>query len=146
MAGATRVLIFAPMPSEMRPVVKLLGLQRSGDQGRLPIYTGRRADVDVVLTGTGIGPALARAAASLISPRTRINGRVKRSPLIGKLRTARCVEAPYQASAGTSIGPIESRSVRVSGITLHQGVSAARHHTAGQPDVTTVTACPAADA
>ena len=63
MAGPTRVLIFAPMPSEMRPVVKLLGLQRSGDQGRLPIYTGRRADVDVVLTGTGIGPALARAAA-----------------------------------------------------------------------------------
>jgi nucleoside phosphorylase len=50
------------MPSEMRPVVKLLGLQRTGKQGKLPVYTGRSSDADVVLTGTGIGPALAHAA------------------------------------------------------------------------------------
>ena len=37
-----------------------------------------------------------------------------RWPEIGKLRTARWVEAPYSASAGTSISPIESRSTRVS--------------------------------
>ena len=34
-------------------------------------------------------------------------------PEIGKLRTARWVEAPYSASAGTAISPIESRSIRV---------------------------------
>jgi flavin reductase (DIM6/NTAB) family NADH-FMN oxidoreductase RutF len=36
-----------------------------------------------------------------------------RWPEIGKLRTARWVEAPYIASAGTSISPMESRSMRV---------------------------------
>jgi adenosylhomocysteine nucleosidase len=63
MATAERVLIFAPMPSEMRPVVKLLGLQRTGEQGKLPVYTGHRGNTEVVLTGTGVGPALANAAA-----------------------------------------------------------------------------------
>jgi len=58
-----RVLIFAPMASEMRPLVKLLRLDRSAEQGTVPVYTGRRGDVDVVLTGTGVGPALANAAA-----------------------------------------------------------------------------------
>lgn len=58
-----RVLVFAPMPSEMKPVVKLLGLERTGEQGRLPIYKGRCGTAEVVLTGTGIGPALADAAA-----------------------------------------------------------------------------------
>jgi nucleoside phosphorylase len=58
-----RVLVFAPMPSEMRPVVKLLGLARTGEQGKLPVYTGRCGDAEVVLTGTGVGPALADAAA-----------------------------------------------------------------------------------
>jgi nucleoside phosphorylase len=51
------------MPSEMKPVVKLLGLERTGAQGKLPVYTGRRGDAEVVLTGTGVGPALAHAAA-----------------------------------------------------------------------------------
>jgi nucleoside phosphorylase len=63
MPTAERVLVFAPMPSEMRPVVKLLGLERTGQEGKLPVYTGRRGDSDVVLTGTGVGPALANAAA-----------------------------------------------------------------------------------
>jgi adenosylhomocysteine nucleosidase len=64
MPTAERLLIFAPMPSEMRPVVKLLGLERTGEQGKLPVYRGRCGDAEVVLTGTGIGPALADAAAS----------------------------------------------------------------------------------
>ena len=34
-------------------------------------------------------------------------------PLIGKLRTARWVEAPKSASSGTSISPIESFSSRI---------------------------------
>ncbi|MEY2459604.1 MAG: adenosylhomocysteine nucleosidase, partial [Acidimicrobiaceae bacterium] len=63
MTTAERVLVFAPMPSEMRPVVKLLGLQRTGEQGKLPVYTGRCGDSEVVLTGTGVGPALANEAA-----------------------------------------------------------------------------------
>ena len=63
MTTAERVLIFAPMRSEMRPVVKLLGLQRTGEQGKLPVYTGRCGDAEVTLTGTGVGPALANEAA-----------------------------------------------------------------------------------
>src|SRR5437879_861408 len=63
MSDPERVLVFAPMPSEMRPVVKLLRLERTGEQGKMPVYTGRWADTEVVLTGTGIGPALADAAA-----------------------------------------------------------------------------------
>jgi nucleoside phosphorylase len=58
-----RVLMFAPMPSEMRPVVKLLGLKRTGEQGKLPVYTGHSANTEVTLTGTGVGPTLADAAA-----------------------------------------------------------------------------------
>ena len=57
--------------------------------------------------------AFVSAAASLDSARARMNGRGNRWPEIGKLRTARWVEAPYSASAGTSISPIESRSIRV---------------------------------
>ena len=34
-------------------------------------------------------------------------------PLIGKLSTARCVDAPYNASSGTAISPMESRSLRM---------------------------------
>jgi nucleoside phosphorylase len=63
MQRAPRVLVFAPMPSEMRPVVKLLRLERTGNQGKLAVYAGRCGDADVVLTGTGVGPALAHAAA-----------------------------------------------------------------------------------
>ena len=37
-------------------------------------------------------------------------------PEIGKLRTARWVEAPYSASAGTAISPIESRSIARRGV------------------------------
>ena len=36
-------------------------------------------------------------------------------PLIGKFSTARAVLAPYNASAGTVISPMLSRSVRVAG-------------------------------
>ena len=38
-------------------------LARTGEQGKLPVYTGSCGDTDVVLTGTGIGPALADEAA-----------------------------------------------------------------------------------
>jgi hypothetical protein len=62
--------------------------------------------------------ALVSAAASLMRASARMNGRGNRCPEIGKFRTARCVDAPYRASAGTSISPIESRSVRVGRVTF----------------------------
>ena len=55
------------------------------------------------------------AAACLISASARRNRRGSGVPEIGKFRTARWVEAPYSASAGTSISPMESRSIRVAG-------------------------------
>ncbi|MEY2420928.1 MAG: adenosylhomocysteine nucleosidase [Acidimicrobiaceae bacterium] len=63
MTKAERVLVFAPMSSEMRPVAKLLHLERTGEQGGIPVYTGDCGDAEVVLTGTGIGPELANGAA-----------------------------------------------------------------------------------
>ena len=53
---------------------------------------------------------LVSAAACLTSARARRKRAGRPVPEIGKLRTARWVEAPYRASAGTSISPIESRS------------------------------------
>lgn len=62
-AAAGRLLVFAPMPSELRPVVKLLRLPRTGEQGGLAVHAGAVGRLDVVVTGTGIGPAMAAAAA-----------------------------------------------------------------------------------
>ncbi|MCU1488437.1 MAG: nucleoside phosphorylase, partial [Actinomycetia bacterium] len=59
-----RVGILAPMPSELRPVAKVLGLERDGTLGGRPLYRGRHGTVEVVATGTGIGPTLAADAAS----------------------------------------------------------------------------------
>src|SRR5918911_4509348 len=56
---------------------------------------------------------LASAAARLTSPIARRKRRGNGCPEIGKLSTARWVEAPYNASSGTCTSPIESRSVRV---------------------------------
>ena len=52
------------------------------------------------------------AAADLIRPSARMNWRGMVKPEIGKLSTARCVCAPYSASAGTLSSPMLSRSVR----------------------------------
>jgi len=57
--------------------------------------------------------AFVSAAAALIRPRIRMIRLGIRCPEMGKLRTARWVEAPHRASAGTSISPMESRSIRV---------------------------------
>ena len=61
-AGRARVAIIAPMPNELRPVVKLLGLTRTGERGGMPVYSGTFEGAEVVATRTGIGPALAEAA------------------------------------------------------------------------------------
>lgn len=61
--SARRVAVLAPMPSELRPVVKVMGLTRVGDA---PFHTGRVGGVDVVATRTGMGFALARDAATRV--------------------------------------------------------------------------------
>src|SRR5438128_195476 len=63
-----RIGIIAPMPNELRPVVRMLGLTRTGELGGLPLYTGTVGDNEVVATRTGIGPPLAlEATARLLS-------------------------------------------------------------------------------
>jgi adenosylhomocysteine nucleosidase len=57
----SRVAVIAPMPNELRPVVKLLGLQRTGECGGMPVYTGAVDGTEVVATRTGIGPARAES-------------------------------------------------------------------------------------
>ena len=61
MATTARVAILAPMPSELRPVVKALGLRRRRGPGPA-VFAGRVGVTEVLATGTGIGPALATEA------------------------------------------------------------------------------------
>jgi adenosylhomocysteine nucleosidase len=56
-----RIGILAPMPSELRPVVKALGLRRRREPGPA-VVAGLVGSTEVVATGTGIGPALAAEA------------------------------------------------------------------------------------
>src|SRR3954447_24302463 len=56
----TRIGILAPMPSELGPVVKAMGLTRNADG----THAGRVGGVDVVAAKTGMGLALATAAAT----------------------------------------------------------------------------------
>ena len=56
--AATRIGILAPMPSELRPVVRALGLRRRRGPGPT-VFAGRVSATEVLATGTGIGPALA---------------------------------------------------------------------------------------
>jgi len=53
-----RVGILTPMPSEMRPVVAALGLQKSSLAGR-PVQTGKVGFIDVVVARTGMGTVTA---------------------------------------------------------------------------------------
>ncbi|MGZ4675886.1 MAG: 5'-methylthioadenosine/S-adenosylhomocysteine nucleosidase family protein [Acidimicrobiia bacterium] len=57
--GLQRVGVLAPMPSELAPVVKTMGLARDGSSR---VHTGRVGSVDVVATRTGMGLALATEA------------------------------------------------------------------------------------
>ncbi|MCU1453235.1 MAG: nucleoside phosphorylase [Acidimicrobiales bacterium] len=64
----TTVLVFAPMPTELRPVVKRLGLARRGDGSA----RGRVAGIDVIAVLGGVGTAaaasIARAAIAAHAP------------------------------------------------------------------------------
>lgn len=70
---STRVAIIAPMPNELRPVVKMLGLQRTGEQGGMPVYGGSVGAIEVVATRTGIGPQLAHAATERLLASTAVD-------------------------------------------------------------------------
>ena len=50
-----RLAFLAPMPSELRPLVKALSLRRAPGEGDPPTYVGTLGDDDVVATLTGIG-------------------------------------------------------------------------------------------
>jgi adenosylhomocysteine nucleosidase len=67
-----RVGILAPMPNELRPVVALLRLRRTGDLHGLPLYTGVAGTTEVVATRTGIGPRLAEEAAERLLQSTEL--------------------------------------------------------------------------
>jgi adenosylhomocysteine nucleosidase len=61
------VAFLAPMPSEIRPLVKTLDLRRrpvpAGGRDKDPIYEGRHGSVDVIATISGVGMAAATRAA-----------------------------------------------------------------------------------
>jgi nucleoside phosphorylase len=60
--GQETVAVIAPMPNELAPVVRMLGLRRTGQRGGTPLYTGTAGATEVVATRTGIGRARAEAA------------------------------------------------------------------------------------
>ena len=62
--------------------------------------------------------AFAEAHAPLIRPSARMNSRGIGMPEIGKFCTARCVVAPYSASAGTCSSPMLSFSMRYFAMSL----------------------------
>jgi adenosylhomocysteine nucleosidase len=57
-----RVALLAPMPAELRPLVRRLGLRRGGAGGR-DLHGGRFAGSEVVALRTGIGTRAAAGAA-----------------------------------------------------------------------------------
>src|SRR5262245_20309566 len=73
MGDAVRVALIGPMPNELRPLVKMLGLQRTGEQGGMPVYAGTAAGTEVVATRTGIGPPLAEAATERLLQSTAVD-------------------------------------------------------------------------
>jgi adenosylhomocysteine nucleosidase len=60
MAPPKQLVVLAPMPSELRPIVRRLGLTRTG--GPAHEHTGRVGDTEVRAVQTGMGTAKATAA------------------------------------------------------------------------------------
>jgi len=116
-----RVAIIAPMPNELRPVVRLLGLQRTGERGGRPIYTGTVGDTDVVATRTGIGPALAEAVTEDLLATTEVD-RVIVSGIAGGLEPVSAVgdlivpEAVVDAATGERFSATPVGGVAVEGV------------------------------
>ena len=68
-----RIALIAPMPNELRPLVKMLGLTRTGALGEYPIYSGRRGEAEIIATRTGIGPQLATEATERLLQSTDVD-------------------------------------------------------------------------
>lgn len=66
-----QIAVLAPMPSELRPVVRALGLSRA-DRGTGE-HHGVVGDVRIVAAGTGIGPELAAEATERVLARHRVD-------------------------------------------------------------------------
>ena len=64
--------ILAPMPSELRPVVKAFGLTK-GRSGDLEGHVGTTGGAEVVATTTGIGIALATEAVGRMLDRAEVD-------------------------------------------------------------------------
>jgi adenosylhomocysteine nucleosidase len=69
----SRVAVIAPMPNELRPVVEMLGLRRTGERGGMPVYTGDVDGTEVVGTRTGIGPARAEEVTDRLLRETAVD-------------------------------------------------------------------------
>jgi nucleoside phosphorylase len=63
--GAMRVALLAPMPIELRPLTRGLGLERQEVAGGT-VHVGRAGDVEVVAAMTGIGTEAARRTAEAV--------------------------------------------------------------------------------
>lgn len=59
------VVVIAPMPGELRPLVRPLGLRREGSS-RFPTYRGRVGTTDIVAVRPGIGPERATEATEAV--------------------------------------------------------------------------------
>jgi adenosylhomocysteine nucleosidase len=119
--GPTRVAIVAPMPNELRPVVRMLGLRRTGERGGMPVYTGTVDGAEVVATRTGIGPALAEAATEQILGSTDVD-RVIVVGIAGGLAPASAVgdlivpEAVVDAATGERFRVTPAGDLEVQGV------------------------------
>ena len=60
MTDIRRVLVLAPMTSELRPLVRI-SRSRRADRDGFRSFTGRVGDLDVVMVRLGVGPVVARA-------------------------------------------------------------------------------------
>lgn len=121
MATTERVAIIAPMKSELRPIVKMLGLTEVGEQGGIPIYAGSAGDVDVDATGTGVGPLRAEAATERLLDSTSVD-RVIVSGIAGGLAPASRVgdlvvpEAVVDSSTGERFRATPSGDISLEGV------------------------------
>ncbi|MBW3664968.1 MAG: cytochrome P450 [Actinobacteria bacterium] len=120
-----RVAVIAPMKREMQPIIKMLELTRTGEQGGMPVYTGWAGDVEVVLTGTGVGPARATTATERLLSTTTVD-RVIVSGIAGGLAPASRVldmvvpEEVVDSATGERFRSTPFGGVTVSGV-IHTG-------------------------
>jgi adenosylhomocysteine nucleosidase len=116
-----RIGIIAPMPNELRPVVKQLSLAKTGAQGGFPLYTGTAGTTEIVATRTGIGPQLAEEATERLLGSTKVDlvvvtgiaGGIERVTAVGDLVVP---EEVVDGATGERFRPAPPAGVTVQGI------------------------------